>query len=120
MRALSALRFRLPLILLVAGAAFVALEYALDVRFALERSREAERLNAAASAARAARSLQDPWFANPEHVRHYLLEQHASQRNVRLAGLVDDAGHLVACAPVALRGAPLDSLAGPPRTADAE
>ena len=116
MRALSALRFRLPLILLVAGAAFVALEYGLDVRFALERSREAERLNAAAAAARAARSLQDPWFSNPEHVRHYLLEQHAAQRSVRLAGLVDGAGRLVECAPDALRGAPLDSLAGPPRS----
>jgi HAMP domain-containing protein len=115
MRALTALRFRLPLILLVAGAAFLTLEYGLDVRFALERSREAERLNAAASAARAARSLQDPWFSNPEHVRHYLLEQHASQRGVRLAGLVDGAGRLVECAPDTLRGASLDSLAGRPR-----
>jgi HAMP domain-containing protein len=117
LRALSALRFRLPLILLGAGAAFVALEYGLDVRFALERSHEAERLNAAASAARAARSLQDPWFSNPEHVRHYLLEQHAAQRSLRLAGLVDGAGHLVECAPDTLRGASLDSLAGMPREA---
>jgi signal transduction histidine kinase/CheY-like chemotaxis protein len=113
MRALRGLRFRLPLIVLLTGAAYVVVDSWIEQSVRLETVRRSVLAHVTSVAGGGAADLAAAVKPDPGRTRAYLRERAAEVPRPELVALVDAAGRIVASEPPAAPGTPVASLLGP-------